>query len=173
MEMTAAVLTISDKGSQGLREDRSGPAVASMLQEAGWRVVHRAILPDEYEEIRRALLDCCGRRLCLVVTTGGTGFSKRDVTPEATLSVVERLTPGIPEAMRAESSRITPHGMLSREAAGIREDTLIINLPGSVKAATECLGAVLPALRHGVEILQGQAGECGGHDHGEGGGHHG
>ena len=161
MEMTAAELTISDKGSQGLREDRSGPAVASMLQEAGWRVVHRAILPDEYEEIRRELLDCCGQRLCLVVTTGGTGFSKRDVTPEATLSVVEWLTPGIPEAMRAESIRITPHGMLSREAAGIREDTLIINLPGSVKACRESMDVFLDQMPHAIQLLRGIPQDCG------------
>ena len=160
MEMTAAVLTISDKGSQGLREDRSGPAVASMLQEAGWRVVHRAILPDEYEEIRRELLDCCGRRLCLVVTTGGTGFSKRDVTPEATLAVVERLTPGIPEAMRYASMQVTNRAMLSRAAAGIRKGTLIVNLPGSPKAARENLEAVLPALAHGLEMLSGRPADC-------------
>ena len=173
MEMTAAVLTMSDKGYEGLRQDTSGPAICQMLEAAGYRIVHREILPDDFDAIASALKACADeRKVCLVVTTGGTGFAPRDVTPEATASVLERLTPGIPEAMRAESIRITPHGMLSREAAGIREDTLIINLPGSVKAATECLGAVLPALRHGVEILRGQAGERG-HDHGEGGGHHG
>ena len=165
-DYTAAVLTISDKGFAGLRRDTSGPALAEMLRGAGWDVVHTAILPDESEQIQAELLRCCDERgLWLVVTTGGTGFSKRDVTPEATLAVVERPTPGIPEAMRAESMRITPRGCLSREAAGIRGETLIVNCPGSEKAARECLGAVLPALRHGVEILRGAAGECGGHAH--------
>ena len=165
-DYTAAVLTISDKGFAGLRRDTSGPALAEMLRGAGWDVVYTAILPDESEQIQAELLRCCDERgLWLVVTTGGTGFSKRDVTPEATLAVVERPTPGIPEAMRAESMRITPRGCLSREAAGIRGETLIVNCPGSEKAARECLGAVLPALRHGVEILRGAAGECGGHPH--------
>ena len=161
---TAAVLTISDKGAAGLREDTSGPALVELLRGEGWDVVHTAILPDEEEKIRTELLCCCDEeQLWLVVTTGGTGFARRDVTPEATLAVVERTTPGIPEAMRAESMRITPRGCLSREAAGIRGGTLIVNCPGSEKAARECLGAVLPALMHGVEILRGVAGECGGH----------
>ncbi len=168
MEYTAAVLTISDKGSQGLREDRSGPAIAEMLEKDGWTVTARAMVPDDYEAIRSQLIAWCdGGQACLVVTTGGTGFSKRDITPEATLSVVERAAPGIPEAMRAESMRITPRGMLSREAAGIRGDTLIVNLPGSEKAVRECLGAVLPGLKHGVEMLRGV-----GSEHNEGGHHH-
>ena len=163
-DYTAAVLTISDKGATGLREDTSGPALRQMLEGEGWNVLHTAILPDDMEKIRAELLRCCDeRKVWLVVTTGGTGFSKRDVTPEATLAVVERPTPGIPEAMRAESMRITPRGCLSREAAGIRGETLIVNCPGSEKAARECLGAVLPALKHGVEILRGVAGECGAH----------
>ena len=166
MEYTAAVLTVSDKGFQGLREDRSGPAIQELLEKDGWTVTARAMVPDDYEAIRGQLIDWCEEeRVCLIATTGGTGFSKRDVTPEATLAVVERPTPGIPEAMRAESMRITPRGCLSREAAGIRGETLIVNCPGSEKAARECLGAVLPALRHGVEILRGAAGECGGHAH--------
>lgn len=174
MTYTAAVLTISDKGSRGERVDTSGPALAEMLEGAGFTIVRREILPDEYEEIRSALLRCCDEdQVCLICTTGGTGFSKRDITPEATLSVVERLTPGIPEAMRAESMRITPKGMLSREAAGIRGDTLIVNFPGSEKAVRECLSAVLPALGHGIDILRGQAAECGGHHHHEGGHSHG
>ena len=158
------MLTISDKGAAGPREDTSGPALVELLRGEGWDVVHTAILPDEEEKIRTELLCCCDEeQLWLVVTTGGTGFARRDVTPEATLAVVERTTPGIPEAMRAESMRITPRGCLSREAAGIRGGTLIVNCPGSEKAARECLGAVLPALKHGVEILRGVAGECGGH----------
>ena len=170
----AAVLTVSDRSFRGERPDEGGPLVAELLKNAGYAVTETAIVPDEKGRIEAALRQWCDREpVDLIVTTGGTGCAPRDVTPEATIAVCDRLTPGIPEAMRAESIRITPHGMLSREAAGIRGDTLIINLPGSVKAATECLGAVLPALRHGVEILRGQAGECGGHDHGEGGGRHG
>jgi len=163
MRYTAAVLTMSDKGFQGLREDTSGPAIRAMLEDEGWEVVYTTILPDDYETIRKALLRCADEMgVCLTVTTGGTGFSPRDVTPEATLSVVERLAPGIPEAMRAESMKITPRGMLSREAAGLRGGTLIVNCPGSEKAVRECLGAVLPGLKHGVEILRGCAAECGG-----------
>lgn len=158
----AAVLTISDTGYQGLREDTSGPAAAQLLEEAGWRVVHWEILPDVRETIQRALLRCSdGLGVGLLVTTGGTGFSPRDVTPEATRAVIDREAPGIPEAMRAESMRITPRGCLSREAAGLRGRTLIVNLPGSEKAARECLSAVLPALRHGVDVLWGRSGRCG------------
>ena len=152
---TAAVITVSDKGFRGEREDTSGPAICEMLKEQGWDVVYTALVPDEQDMIKRELIDCADeRKLALVLTTGGTGFSPRDVTPEATLAVVERLAPGIPEAMRAESMRITPHGCLSRETAGIRGGTLIINLPGSKKASTENLAAVLKPIRHGVEMLQ-------------------
>ena len=155
MRMTAAVITVSDKGWQGLREDTSGPALCAMLREAGWEVVYTALVPDEREMIRRELIACADeKRLALVLTTGGTGFSPRDITPEATLEAVERLAPGIPEAMRAESMKITPHGCLSRETAGIRGGTLIINLPGSKKASTENLAAVLKPIRHGVQMLQ-------------------
>ena len=169
---SAAVITVSDKGAQGLRTDTSGPALVSMLSEAGWSVEHTAIVPDDYEAIRAALIRCADDlRVCLVCTTGGTGFSPRDITPEATKSVIERECPGIPEAMRAESLKITPRGCLSREAAGIRGETLIVNCPGSEKAARECLGAVLGALRHGVDILRGRSGECGSH-HGEHHHHH-
>ena len=152
---TAAVITVSDKGFRGEREDTSGPALCGMLQEQGWQVVYTAMVPDEKDMICRELISCTDeKQAALVLTTGGTGFSPRDVTPEATLSVVERLCPGIPEAMRAESMKITPHGCLSRETAGIRGRTLIINLPGSKKASTENLAAVLKPIRHGVEMLQ-------------------
>lgn len=155
MKFTAAVITVSDKGFRGEREDTSGPALCEMLQEQGWQVVYTAMVPDEKDMIRRELFSCADeKQAALVLTTGGTGFSPRDVTPEATLSVVERLCPGIPEAMRAESMKITPHGCLSRETAGIRGRTLIINLPGSRKASTENLAAVLKPIRHGVEMLQ-------------------
>ena len=154
MAYTAAVLTISDKGFRGERTDTSGPALRALLEEAGWEVVHSALLPDEQEQIQAALIDCADRlRVNLVLTTGGTGFSPRDVTPEATLAVVERETRGIPEAMRAESLRITPRGCLSRSAAGIRGRTLIVNLPGSEKAARENLLAVRDAVGHGIDML--------------------
>ncbi len=152
---TAAIITVSDRGFRGEREDKSGPALNRMLSENGWKVMYTALVPDEQESIRRELLLCADeKKLDLILTTGGTGFAPRDVTPEATLSVLERLTPGIPEAMRAESMKITPHGCLSRETAGIRGGTLIINLPGSKKASTENLAAVLKPIRHGVEMLQ-------------------
>lgn len=163
-EYTAAVITVSDKGTQGLRQDTSGPALCGMLEEDGWRIVRAEIVPDVQKDIRDALLYCTDTLgVCLTVTTGGTGFSPRDVTPEATKSVLERETPGIPEAMRAESMRITPRGCLSRETAGIRRETLVINCPGSEKAARECLGAILPALRHGVDIIRGWTADCGEH----------
>lgn len=164
MEYTAAVLTISDKGYAGTRVDTSGPALCGILEGAGWKITHTEILPDEPQMIEHALIDCADARgVCLIVTTGGTGFSQRDRTPEATRAVIEREAPGIAEAMRAASMRVTPMGCLSREVSGLRGGTLIVNCPGSEKAARECIGAVLPALRHGVEILRGAAGECGGH----------
>ena len=161
MDLTAAVITISDKGSQGLREDTSGPALVSMLEESGYRVAYTTIIPDEFERIQRELKLCADEKeLCLVLTTGGTGFSPRDVTPEATEGILERRAPGIPEAMRAESMKITPMGCLSRETAGIRGKTLIINLPGSKKAATENFSAVIKPVRHGIEVLRGVSGDC-------------
>jgi len=159
--MRAAVLTLSDSGWAGRREDASGPAVRAMAEEAGWQVVYTGLLPDD-----RGMLADELRRLCdegvadLILTTGGTGFAPTDVTPEATMDVVERPAPGIPEAMRWRSLQITDRAMLSRAAAGIRGRTLIVNLPGSPRGARECLAAVLPALTHGVEILKGTAGEC-------------
>jgi molybdenum cofactor synthesis domain-containing protein len=157
----AAVITVSDKGSRGERQDTSGPALCKMLEGAGYQVAYTVIIPDEYEVIRSELIHCADDLdLSLVCTTGGTGFSPRDVTPEATLSVIERECRGIPEAMRAESMRITPMGCLSREAAGIRGGTLIINLPGSKKASTENLSAVLKPIRHGLEVLRGVAHDC-------------
>lgn len=154
MSGTAAVITVSDKGARGQRTDTSGPAVCELLREAGWEVVYTSVIPDELERIKSELIRCADERAVnLVATTGGTGFSPRDVTPEATLAVIERATPGIGEAMRAESMRITPRGCLSRAAAGIRGRTLIVNLPGSEKAARENLLAVRDAIRHGVDML--------------------
>ncbi|MBP5159485.1 MAG: MogA/MoaB family molybdenum cofactor biosynthesis protein [Lachnospiraceae bacterium] len=152
--MTAAVITVSDKGASGERIDTSGPALCEILKEQGYQVIYTKIVPDEKELIASELIKCSDEMSCsLILTTGGTGFSKRDVTPEATLEVIERETPGIPEAMRAESMKITPRGCLSRGRAGIRGDSLIINLPGSEKAARENLIPVLPAIDHGLKML--------------------
>lgn len=154
MRYTAAVITVSDRGARGERADTSGPAVASILEREGWDVIHQAVVPDEEDKIREVLLYAAdGLRAALILTTGGTGFSGRDVTPEATLSVIQRETRGIPELMRAESMKITPRGCLSRGVAGIRGTSLIINLPGSEKAARENLNAVIGPVRHGVEMM--------------------
>ena len=163
MSYTAAVITVSDKAFRGERVDTAGPAVCKLLTEAGYAVVHTAIVPDETEDIQRQLRRCCDDlEIALVLTTGGTGFSPRDITPEATMALVERPTPGIPEAMRAESMKITPRGCLSRSAAGIRGRSLMVNLPGSEKAARENLLAVLSPIGHGLEMLQSQgSADCG------------
>ena len=166
MDFTAAVITVSDKGARGEREDTSGPALVRLLEENGYTLAYTALVPDEPEDIRRELLRCADEKdIWLVLTTGGTGFSERDVTPEATESVLERRTPGLPEAMRAASMAITPMGCLSRETAGIRGRTLIVNLPGSRKASTENFSAVVKPVRHGLEILRGVSHDCGGHPH--------
>ena len=154
MSYTAAVITVSDKGYRGEREDTSGPNLVRILEEKGFEVVYTDMVPDESEMIQAELIKCADERnIALVLTTGGTGFSPRDITPEATLKVVERLTPGIPEAMRAESMKITPKGCLSRSAAGIRGRTLIINLPGSKKASAENILAVIDPVAHGLDML--------------------
>lgn len=158
---TVAVITVSDKGSRGLREDKGGPLVCSMLTEAGFEVKHTVIVPDEQSEIERALIYCADElNVALAVTTGGTGFSPRDVTPEATVAVCQRMAPGIPEAMRYESLKITNRAMLTRQQAGIRGATLIINLPGSPKAIKENFTVCLPALEHGLEMLRDKKGDC-------------
>ena len=154
MSYKAAVLTIRDNGARAERVDTSGPAICEMLKEAGFATDYAGIVPDEMEVIKSELVKLSDEKgYSLVVTTGGTGFSPRDITPEATLAVIDRETRGIPEAMRAESMRITPRGCLSRGVAGIRGGTLIINLPGSKKAATENLAAVMSAVQHGMEML--------------------
>ncbi len=162
MEFKAAVITVSDKGAKGERVDTSGPALCKMLEEDGWNIAYTTVIPDDFETIKTELMLCADeKKIPLVLTTGGTGFSPRDITPEATLAIVERRTPGIPEAMRAESLRITPKGCLSRSEAGIRGLTLIINLPGSEKAAKENLNAVMGALKHGIEMLySGGSADC-------------
>ena len=158
----AAVVTLSDKGYRGERVDKSGPAVCEMLREAGYDVQKNILLPDERPEIEKCLCKLCDdEKMNIIFTTGGTGFSPRDCTPEATMAVATRNAPGIAEAMRLASLKITPRAMLSRGASVIRNRTLIINLPGSPKAARENLEAVLPSLGHGLEILTGSGGECG------------
>ena len=154
MSYTAAVITVSDMGSKGLRQDTSGPAVCSMLEEAGFSVVYTAMVPDEKEQISGELCECADeRKIDLIVTTGGTGLSPRDVTPEATLAVLEREIRAIPVAMWVEGLKITPRAMLSRAVAGTRGSSLILNLPGSEKASKENLGAVIGALEHAMHMI--------------------
>lgn len=154
MMFTAAVITVSDKGARGERRDTSGPMLCELLKEQGYDVQYTSIVPDEMDQIRKELLKCSEELgIALVLTTGGTGFSPRDVTPEAAKAVIERETPGIPELMRAESMKITPKGCLSRSIAGIRNRTLIITLPGSEKAARENVLAVIDPVHHGLEML--------------------
>lgn len=160
MEQTYSVriITVSDRCAAGAREDLSGPALEEYLRAQGFQDVSRVLVPDEKEDIMHALRDAAAADIALTFTTGGTGFAPRDVTPEATAAVCEKLCPGIGEAMRAFSLQITPRGMLSRGIAGIRGRTLIVNLPGSPKAALENLTPVLPSLLHGLKMLrQGQA----------------
>lgn len=158
---TAAIITLSDKGAKGEREDVSGQVIADMLAEAGYEVVKRLLLSDDRRSLTDALVAICdGHEADLILTTGGTGFSRRDNTPEATMDAVERPVPGIAEAMRLNSLKFTPRGMLSRAVSGIRKSTLIINLPGSPKAVRENLEYILPTLAHGLAILAGDASEC-------------
>ena len=154
MDYTAAVITVSDLDSQGKRIDTSGPAVCKMLEDAGFRVTHTAIVPDEQAEIQKALISCADElHANLIVTTGGTGLSPRDVTPEATLAVLDREIRAIPVAMWVEGLKVTPRAMLSRAVAGTRGSSLILNLPGSEKAAKENLSAVIGALEHAMHMI--------------------
>lgn len=155
--MKAAILTISDKGYKGEREDKSGEAISSMLEKAGAEIVAHKIVPDEKEMIKKELTEFCDQlKVDVVLTTGGTGLASRDITPEATAEVIDRMAPGFVEAIRAESLKVTPHALLSRAISGLRGQTLIVNLPGSEKAVRESLAVILPALPHAVEILQGR-----------------
>lgn len=161
-KLTAAVITLSDKGAMGLREDDSGKRVQERLMLAGYRVTDYVLLPDNEEKLRNELIRLADEKsVNLIITTGGTGFSQRDVTPEATMSVATRNAPGIAEAIRAESLKVTGRAMLSRGVSVIRNRTLIVNIPGSRKAVDECLDACLPQLEHGLNILLGRDGECG------------
>jgi molybdenum cofactor synthesis domain-containing protein len=152
--LKVGILTISDRSAAGQRADASGPALEGVIVTRGWKVARTLIIPDEAASIRKTLAEWADSgELDLILTTGGTGFSPRDVTPEATLAVIERATPGLPEAMRQASLQKTPHAMLSRSVAGIRGRTLIVNLPGSPKAAMENLDVIIPVLPHAVQLL--------------------
>ncbi len=159
---TVAIVTMSDKGARGEREDRSGQVLRECLLREGYEVVHQKVIPDDGEAISAELIQCVeSLRVALVVTTGGTGVSPRDVTPEATLAVIDRTVPGMAEAMRAASLAKTPHAMISRAVVGIRDQTLIINLPGNPKGALENLEVLLPALPHALDKIQGDPSDCG------------
>ena len=157
---TAAVVTVSDKGAAGEREDLSGAVVRDILEGAGIEVVRREIVPDEANVLSELLVALCDQGIDLIVTTGGTGVSPRDVTPEATLAVIEKEIPGMAEAMRAESLKVTPHAMISRAVCGLRGGALILNLPGSPKGARENLEVVMPAVPHTLEVAGGRVSEC-------------
>jgi len=155
MTLRFGILTLSDRSSRGERTDSSGPALANLIQAEGWSVTKQSLLPDEESAIRGILIEWADSgELDVILTTGGTGFSPRDVTPEATRAVIERESPGLAEAMRAFSLKITPHAMLSRIVTGIRKKTLIINLPGSPKGAVENLQVVIPVLSHAIQLLR-------------------
>ncbi|SEM32257.1 molybdenum cofactor synthesis domain-containing protein [Syntrophus gentianae] len=161
MEFQAGVVTVSDKGSRGEREDLSGKEVVRMLQELSILVRETVIIPDEQDQIRQTLIDLSDKKgLDLIVTTGGTGVTPRDLTPDATLEVIDKALPGMAEAMRQESLKKTPHAMISRAVVGIRGQTLIINLPGSPRGVRENLAVVLPALKHALEKIKGDETEC-------------
>lgn len=156
-----AIVCMSDKGARGEREDLSTKVIEKIVTEKGYKIVKKILIPDEYELIKETLKNICDNNEAdLILTTGGTGFAKRDVTPEATLEIVEKIVPGIPEAIRAYSMSITKRAMLSRAAAGIRKSTLIINMPGSPKAVDESLSFIIDSLSHGLEILVGSASDC-------------
>ena len=164
MPLRIGILTISDRSASGERPDSSGPALEGAVHAQGWDVAEKAIIPDDFETIQDVLTRWCDSGdVDVILTTGGTGFGPRDVTPEATQGVLQRPAPGIAEAMRLASLGVTPHAMLSRAVSGIRGKTLIINLPGSPKGAVENLQVVVPVLPHAVELLQGDPGAEAGH----------
>ena len=158
---TVGIITSSDKGYRGEREDKSGQVIEEIVSQNGFKVIKKVVLPDEKDLLEKEMINMCDNlNVNLLLTTGGTGFSKRDITPEATKSVIEREALGIVEAIRFYSLQITKRAMLSRETSGIRQNTLIINLPGSPKACKEALDFVLDDVKHGIEILLGEAKEC-------------
>jgi molybdopterin adenylyltransferase len=160
MKYTAAIITVSDKGSRGEREDKSGPSLADMLK-SSYAIADILIVPDETDQIADAIKRLVDeRKIDLIVTTGGTGLSNRDVTPEATKIVIEKELPGFAEIMRIESYKITPHGIISRAICGTRAESIVLNLPGSPKAATECLAFVMAALPHALSKLKGDTADC-------------
>jgi molybdopterin adenylyltransferase len=162
MIIHAAIITMSDKGAAGQRDDQSGKTIRDMIIGIGFSADHYEILPDEKERIIASLTKLSDSgNIDLILTTGGTGVAPRDVTPDATLEVIDCVLPGMAEAMRAESLKKTPHAMLSRAVAGIRKRTLIVNLPGSPKAVRENLAVILPALPHAIEKIKGDPSECG------------
>lgn len=164
MNLRFGILTVSDRSSRGERPDASGPALEDVVRTRGWAVVRHEILPDDLMTLRDALASWADSgEMDVILTTGGTGFSPRDVTPEATGAVIERSAPGLSEAMRSASLQVTPHAMLSRAASGIRGNTLIVNLPGSPKGAVENLKVILPVLPHAVQLLQEDPGAEAGH----------
>jgi molybdenum cofactor synthesis domain-containing protein len=153
--LTLGIITVSDRSSQGQRPDASGPALLAKVTSQGWQVVRQAVIPDELDQISATLQDWADSDdLDVILTTGGTGLSPRDVTPEATAAVIDRLIPGVAEAMRAASLQVTAHAMLSRGLAGVRGETVIVNLPGSPKGALENLQVVLPVLVHAVALIK-------------------
>ena len=156
-----AIVCMSDKGSKGEREDISTQVIEKIILENGYKITKKVLIPDNFQKIKDTLIEICDNNHAdLILTTGGTGFSKRDVTPEATEEIIEKRVPGIPEAIRSYSLTITKRAMLSRATAGIRKDTLIINMPGSPKAVEESLTYIISELKHGLEILVGSASEC-------------
>lgn len=158
----AGIITVSDRSSQGIREDASGPALAAMLADAEIEVCQSLVIPDEKKQIKKAIIKYADvEKFDLILTTGGTGVSPRDVTPDATLEVIDKQIPGMAEAMRHQSMNITPYAMISRAIAGIRGRCLIVNLPGSPKGAKENLAIILPALEHSIEKIKGDDAECG------------
>jgi len=160
-EFKAGVLTLSDKGSQGLRKDESGEIVAAMLEEQGFPVLNKKIIPDDLELVVATLVEWVDKdRLSLIITSGGTGLSPTDVTPQAMEKVIDFQVPGMAESMRAASMKKTPHAMISRAMAGVRKNCLIINVPGSPKGARENLSVVLPALNHALSKLAGDTSDC-------------